>query len=410
MSWFRRDNVTKLTTPEKKLRIPEGLFTKCNKCESIVPKADYIANMYCCTNCGNHGRIDSKARLALLLDEGTFVEHDRGLSSVDPLGFSDRKRYRDRIKEYQKSSRLVDAVRCGVGAIDGMEVSIAVMDFDFVGGSMGSVVGEKVTRAIERGLERHIPVIIVSTSGGARMQEGVLSLMQLAKSSAALARLSQARIPFISILTHPTTAGVMASYASLGDVIMAEPDALIGFAGPRVIEQTINEVLPKGFQRSSFVLDHGFIDIVCPRVEMRRRLANVLRVLRPTEVAKSIVGESAGRGKRPAAAEAGNEAAGALSADIPKAPRATSELLAEVGKAQAPKGTAPSRVASASPARAQEVEAANRSKTRRRTAVAEVARAARSEESGDADLHGDVVFSGAGQNSRGTRRRSTKRS
>jgi acetyl-CoA carboxylase carboxyl transferase subunit beta len=209
--------------------------------------------------------------------------------SVDPLGFSDPQARTGSGSGVPEGSKRVDAVRSGLGKVDGMGVSIAVMDFDFIGGSMGSVVGEKITRAIERGLELRLPVIVVSTSGGARMQEGILSLMQMAKTSAALARLGQAGVPYISILTHPTTAGVMASYASLGDVIIAEPDALIGFAGPRVIEQTINQILPKGFQKSGFVLDHGFIDIVCPRKEMRPKLINLLRVLRPRDVSSMEV-------------------------------------------------------------------------------------------------------------------------
>lgn len=403
MSWFRRDNITKLPPPEKKLRIPEGLFHKCDQCEAITPRQDYVANFSCCTNCGAHGRIDSSHRLGYLLDPGSFEEHDAGLSSRDPLEFTDKKKYRDRVKEYQKASRLVDAVRSGVGAVDGITVSIAVMDFDFVGGSMGSVVGEKITRAIERGLERNIPVIVISTSGGARMQEGVLSLMQMAKTSAALARLGEARIPYVSILTHPTTAGVMASYASLGDVIIAEPDALIGFAGPRVIEQTINQILPKGFQRSAFVQEHGFIDIVCPRWEMRDRLANLLRVLRPAEERTAAGGRAVAGGKpaaRPPLRATGLSAAAVAAEDLLDAtdpialPAAAEEVVA--GRSEA------------TPAHAAPAPRANGRRKAGTTAPEERDRARGSAGNGEADLHAVPVGGGAPAGSRstgGTRRK-----
>jgi len=283
MSWFRREQFSPIPPPERKLHIPDGIWHKCEHCDAVCRQHEFDENLRCCPHCQHHDTLSSLERIELLLDAGTFEEHDAGLSSVDPLGFKDRKTYRERIAATQAKSGLVDAVRAGIGNLNGRPVSIAVMDFEFVGGSMGSVVGEKITRAIERGLDRRLPVIVVSTSGGARMQEGVLSLMQMAKTSAALARLGQARLPFISILTDPTTAGVMASFASLGDVIMAEPDALIGFAGPRVIEQTINQVLPKGFQRSEFVLNHGFIDIVCHRRELKTRLSHVLDALLPAQ-------------------------------------------------------------------------------------------------------------------------------
>jgi len=279
MAWFRRENYTTVTPTAKRLNIPEGLWHKCSDCGAIVPKKDFEANLLVCPSCSHHEAMSSEQRIAHLFDAGSFEEIDGDMISVDPLRFTDKKSYADRLVDYRAKSGLKDACRTGIAKLDGIPVSVAVMDFGFIGGSMGSVVGEKVTRAIELGLKRRIPVVVVNQSGGARMQEGVLSLMQMAKTSAALARLGQARIPYISILTDPTTAGVMASYASLGDVIIAEPNALIGFAGPRVIEQTINQILPKGFQRSEFVLEHGFIDMVCPRGELRQRLSNVVSVL-----------------------------------------------------------------------------------------------------------------------------------
>lgn len=279
MAWFRREKYTTVAPPERRLNIPEGVWHKCSACGAIIPKKDFEANFQVCTACDHHESLPSTDRIALLFDADSFVETDAGMISVDPLGFKDTKSYAERLKTYREKSRLNDACRSGVATINGMPVAVAVMDFGFIGGSMGSVVGEKVTRTIELGLKRRIPVVVVNQSGGARMQEGILSLMQMAKTSAALARLGEAGVPYISILTNPTTAGVMASYASLGDVIIAEPNALIGFAGPRVIEQTINQILPKGFQRSEFVRDHGFIDIVCHRSAMRQKLINVLSVL-----------------------------------------------------------------------------------------------------------------------------------
>ncbi|HEU4437412.1 MAG TPA: acetyl-CoA carboxylase, carboxyltransferase subunit beta, partial [candidate division Zixibacteria bacterium] len=229
-------------------------------------------NLWVCPKCNYHFRIRFKDYLELLLDPGEWKEYDKNIVSADPLRFKDSKRYPDRIRDSRKKTELSDAVVCGTGKIGGRDVSIAVMDFSFIGGSMGSVVGEKIARAIERSLERKLPLIIVSCSGGARMQEGILSLMQMAKTSALLAQLQKKNLPFISVLTNPTTAGVMASYASLGDVIVAEPKALLGFAGPRVIAQTIGQELPPGFQSSEFFLEHGFLDMICERKELRRTI------------------------------------------------------------------------------------------------------------------------------------------
>jgi acetyl-CoA carboxylase carboxyl transferase subunit beta len=280
MAWFRREEkYSTVKAPAKRLNIPEGFWVKCDHCGYIGAKKDFETNLKVCSSCDHHATLSALERIDLLFDEGSFTETDANMVSGDPLKFTDKKSYKDRIKAYQAKTGLKDAVRTGTAKLNGMDISVAVMDFGFVGGSMGSVVGEKVTRAIELALDRRIPLVVVSQSGGARMQEGTLSLMQMAKTSAALARLGQARIPYISILTHPTTAGVMASYASLGDVIISEPNALIGFAGPRVIEQTINQILPKGFQRSEFVRDHGFIDVVCHRSEMRQKLINIVSVL-----------------------------------------------------------------------------------------------------------------------------------
>ncbi|MFB3896865.1 MAG: acetyl-CoA carboxylase, carboxyltransferase subunit beta, partial [bacterium] len=249
------------------------------ECSAILDNKQLETNLKVCPKCGYHFRISSKERIACTLDTGSFVELDTQVQSADPLEFTDSKRYVDRIRDSVKKLGINDAVVCGEGKINGIEVAVAVMEFGFIGGSMGSVVGEKVTRTIERGLEKKVPVVIVTTTGGARMQEGILSLMQMAKTSAALSKLAKAKIPFISILTNPSTAGVMASYASLGDVIIAEPKALTGFAGPRVIEQTIRQQLPPGFQKSEFLLDHGFIDIIADRRDMKNVVARVITLL-----------------------------------------------------------------------------------------------------------------------------------
>ncbi len=276
MAWFKKEKYTTLKPPVMKDRIPEGLWTKCEQCFTMVLTSEFEQNLKVCHKCGHHHRLSARERIAMLADEGTFQELFKNVQPTDPLGFVDSKPYPDRIKSAQKSSGFDEAVVVGTCRLDGHEIALGVMVFEFIGGSMGSVVGERITRLIEYAIEHTLPVVIVSASGGARMQEGILSLMQMAKTSAALARLAEKKIPYISVLTDPSTAGVMASYASLGDVIIAEPNALIGFAGPRVIQQTINQILPKGFQRSEFVLEHGFLDAVVERKDLKATLSLLL--------------------------------------------------------------------------------------------------------------------------------------
>jgi len=280
MSWFKRSKAPMaVSKTDKKLKVPEGLWTKCPSCsESLITK-DIENNLNVCTKCGHHFRISAQQRIELLLDEGSFKEYDSGMVSVDFLEFKDSKSYKSRIDAALAKGGSKDAIICGEGKVDGLAVQLAVFDFSFMGGSMGSVVGEKITRAIERGLENSNPVIVVSASGGARMQESILSLMQMAKTSAALAKMKAKGLPFISILTDPTTGGVTASFAMLGDVNMAEPKALIGFAGPRVIEQTIRQKLPEGFQRAEYLLDHGMVDIIVQRKDMKESLSKILGML-----------------------------------------------------------------------------------------------------------------------------------
>jgi acetyl-CoA carboxylase carboxyl transferase subunit beta len=280
MAWFRKTKKPKVA-PSKGQRsaVPEGLWVKCDGCREIIYAKELERNLQICPKCGYHFRISARERIALLLDEGSFVELHAGVRSSDPLQFRDQKPYRQRLKDYKKTSGEDEAVIVMAGSIAGVPVVLAVMEYRFMGGSMGSAVGEKVTRAAEEALTRECPLVVVSASGGARMQEGILSLMQMAKISAALARLSKAGLPYLSILTDPTTGGVTASFAMLGDLNIAEPGALIGFAGPRVIEQTIGESLPEGFQRSEFLLEHGFLDMVVPRSEMRETVARTLRHL-----------------------------------------------------------------------------------------------------------------------------------
>jgi acetyl-CoA carboxylase carboxyl transferase subunit beta len=275
MDWFRKAK-DGLAQQEKK-EIPDGLWSKCSSCGEIIYTKQLESNFWVCANCNYHFRISSRKYIKILLDNGELEEYDRNLESMDPLKFRDSKKYPDRIKGAQTKSGLTDAVIAGIGKIDTMPISFAIMEFEFIGGSMGSVVGEKVARAIERAIDRNIPLIVVSCSGGARMQEGILSLMQMAKTSALLAVLAEKGLPFISVLTNPTTAGVMASYASLGDVIIAEPKALLGFAGPRVIQQTIGQDLPPGFQSSEFFLDKGFLDKIVERSQLRDTLILLLR-------------------------------------------------------------------------------------------------------------------------------------
>jgi acetyl-CoA carboxylase carboxyl transferase subunit beta len=275
-SWFKKEKYTKLTPPKNRDRFPQGLWTKCENCLAMMLTTDFEGNLKVCTSCGHHHRLTAWERIATLADPGTFQEMFKEIQPMDALQFVDTKDYRSRLKDAQKKSGYDEAVVCGLAEVDGRRIALGVMAFDFVGGSMGSVVGERLTRLIELATSQRVPVVIVSASGGARMQEGILSLMQMAKTSGALARHAEAGLAYISVLTNPSTAGVMASYASLGDVIIAEPDALIGFAGPRVIQQTINQVLPKGFQKSDFVLEHGFLDMVVKRGEMKSTISMLL--------------------------------------------------------------------------------------------------------------------------------------
>ena len=267
------------TVTVKKKDIPKDLWTKCPKTGEIIYNRVLKENLMVVPNSGYHFPLRARDRIASMLDEGTFEEMDMGVHSLDPLEFNATSSYPEKLKQNQDKTNETDTVISGMGEMGGMPVSLTVMDFRFMAASLGSAAGEKITRAIERGIEKSCPVIIVSASGGARMQEGILSLMQLAKTSAALARLSKAGLPYFSILTNPTMAGVMASYASLGDVIIAEPEALIGFAGPRVIKETTQQDLPAGFQTSEFLLERGLVDIIVPRFEMRDRVINLMKAL-----------------------------------------------------------------------------------------------------------------------------------
>ncbi|MDQ3281867.1 MAG: acetyl-CoA carboxylase, carboxyltransferase subunit beta [Acidobacteriota bacterium] len=277
MAWFRKEKKPKEAV-EKQVAIPEGLWVKCDDCKEIVYRKEVEANLNVCPKCSYHFRLTARERFEILFDDDKYKEFVTEIRSGDPLGFRDTKRYADRLKVYQNRVGAGDAVLCAEGKLDSIPVVICAMEYAFMGGSMGSVVGEKITSAIERCIEKKEPLIIVSCSGGARMQEGILSLMQMAKISAALARLSAAGLPFISVLTDPTTGGVTASYAMLGDLNIAEPKALIGFAGPRVIEQTIRQTLPEGFQRSEFLVEHGMVDLITPRAEMKPAIAKFLRI------------------------------------------------------------------------------------------------------------------------------------
>ena len=281
------------TVTVKKRDIPSGLWTKCPLTGEIIYNKELEQNWMVVPKSGYHFPLSAQRRVELLVDEGTFEEMDADLTSKDPLQFKGTSSYPDKIKQYQAKTGMKDAVVSGVGRMDGMPVSLAVMDFRFLGASMGSVVGEKITRAIERGTERGIPVIVVSASGGARMYEGILSLMQMAKTSAALARHHDAGLLYISVLTNPTMAGVMASYASLGDVIVAEPGALIGFAGPRVIKETTQQDLPEGFQTAEFLLEHGLIDQIIPRLELAERLQSLIKAFSGQAVRKNGVNRAA---------------------------------------------------------------------------------------------------------------------
>jgi acetyl-CoA carboxylase carboxyl transferase subunit beta len=275
MAWFLRKNKN-ITTETQAREMPDGLWTKCPDCSTVIYRKELEENSFTCPSCSHHFRIGSAKYVKILFDEGTWSEADAGVRSADPLEFVDTRPYKARLKEAYSKSDLPDAVTTGTGAIDGISVSFGCMNFGFIGGSMGSVVGEKFLRAGRRALEQKMPYVFISASGGARMQEAALSLMQMAKTSAVLSELAEVGLPYVSILTDPTTGGVSASYAMLGDVIIAEPKALIGFAGPRVIEQTIRKKLPEGFQRSEFLLEKGFVDLVVPRRDLKRTLSTVL--------------------------------------------------------------------------------------------------------------------------------------
>ena len=272
MAWFKR----KEESSGSKVIIAEGLWIKCDSCKEIIYRAEVERGGRVCPKCHYPFRISARERIGQLVDAGSFEERETGLSTTDPLTFKDTKKYRERVRAAAQKTSTDEAVICGIASIGGQTAVLAVFEFGFLGGSMGSVVGEKLARAIELAIAKHLPVLIVSASGGARMQEGILSLMQMAKTSAALERLAAAKLPYISILTDPTTGGVTASFAMLGDVILAEPRALIGFAGPRVIAETIRQPLPEGFQRSEFLLEHGQVDLVVDRRELKETLRRLL--------------------------------------------------------------------------------------------------------------------------------------
>jgi acetyl-CoA carboxylase carboxyl transferase subunit beta len=279
MVWFRKEKQP-IEPPKEKRIQTEGLWVKCDNCKQPLWKKDLENNLLCCPKCNHHFKMGSRARLEMLFDEGRYEEHDAGLASTDPLQFKDNKSYSDRLKHAERSTGLKDALITGEGQLEGKPAIICAMEFQFIGGSMGAVVGEKVTRAIDLSIAKKLPLVVVSCSGGARMMEGAISLMQMSKISAALARLDEVRKPYISVLTDPTTGGVTASFAMLGDLNIAEPGALIGFAGPRVIEQTIRQKLPPGFQRAEFLLAHGMLDAIVPRKELKGYLARAFRLLR----------------------------------------------------------------------------------------------------------------------------------
>jgi acetyl-CoA carboxylase carboxyl transferase subunit beta len=279
MAWFKKARKPIAAAKDKSSRVPEGLWVKCAGCSQAIYHKELATTLNVCPKCGHHFRVNAVERMRMLFDDAQWIEYDRGLVSTDPLSFTDTKPYRARLETSIESTGLKDAIITASGRIDGIETIVAAMEYGFIGGSMGVVVGEKITRAIERAIEQRLPVVIVCCSGGARMMEGALSLMQMAKIAGALARLDKARLPYISVLTDPTTGGVTASFAMLGDLNIAEPKALIGFAGPRVIEQTIRQKLPEGFQRSEFLLEKGMVDLVVDRREMKAAIAKALRFM-----------------------------------------------------------------------------------------------------------------------------------
>src|SRR6478672_4625886 len=293
MAWFKKARKPIAVSKSKSSRVPEGLWVKCAGCAQAIYNKDLAANVNVCPKCGHHFRMGAAERLRLLFDDQKWIEYDKDLVSTDPLQFKDTKPYRARLEASIEATGLKDAIIVASGRIEGIETMVGSMEYGFIGGSMGVVVGEKIARAIERAIERRCPVVIVCCSGGARMMEGALSLMQMAKVSGALARLDRERLPYIAVLTDPTTGGVTASFAMLGDLNIAEPRAQIGFAGPRVIEQTIRQKLPEGFQRSEFLLDKGMLDLVVDRREMKQVIANALRFMGAVKAPAPAVVEEA---------------------------------------------------------------------------------------------------------------------
>ena len=280
MDWFKRIKEGITTKTSQKKEMADGLWVKCPKCKIILSKDDIIKNLFVCTNCDYHHRIGSKEYFEILFDKNKFRELDKNLISADPLKFEDTKKYSDRLNSMKDKTGLKDAIRCAYGKMNNEEVVVASMDFSFIGGSMGSVVGEKISRAIEFSKKKKYPLIIISKSGGARMMEAAISLMQLAKTSAKLAQLDELKIPYISLLTDPTFGGATASFSMLGDMNIAEPNALIGFAGPRVVKETIGKDLPEGFQTSEFLKEHGFIDLIVHRKDLKEKLSQLLRMIK----------------------------------------------------------------------------------------------------------------------------------
>ncbi|MEO9531994.1 MAG: acetyl-CoA carboxylase, carboxyltransferase subunit beta [Crocinitomicaceae bacterium] len=283
MGWFKREKQGISTSTAEKKETPEGLWYKCPKCKTVVSSEDHKKTLQVCEVCSHHERISAKDYFEILFDSKKGSEFARGIESADPLKFEDTKKYPDRVKAMQAKTGNKDAVRVAHGKMNGETIVIAAMDFNFIGGSMGSVVGEKIARAIDKAIELQCPFLMISKSGGARMMEAGLSLMQMAKTSAKLNKLSEAKLPYISFLTDPTTGGVTASFAMLGDLNIAEPDALIAFAGPRVVKETIGRDLPEGFQRSEFVLEHGFLDLIVERKDLKEKLSSILKMLKPEE-------------------------------------------------------------------------------------------------------------------------------
>ncbi|MEZ5512761.1 MAG: acetyl-CoA carboxylase, carboxyltransferase subunit beta [Steroidobacteraceae bacterium] len=279
MSWFEKIMPSRIKTERRTRSVPEGLWIKCTACDSVLYRAELERNLKVCPKCGHHMRVSARERLAMFLDEGDVIEIGALIMPEDPLRFRDSKRYKDRLLAAQKATGETDALVAAAGQLHGLPITVCAFEFQFLGGSMGAVVGERFKRAVDHCIEHRTPLVCFSASGGARMQEALFSLLQMAKTSAALTRLAQAHLPYVSVMTDPTTGGVSASLAMLGDLNVAEPRALIGFAGPRVIQQTVRETLPEGFQRSEFLLEHGALDMIIDRREMRDRLASILRIL-----------------------------------------------------------------------------------------------------------------------------------